>query len=174
MKLDEAKKQFVETWGTLGTNWGINRTMAQIHALMLVTEEPLNTEQVMDKLGISRGNANMNLRALVEWRLIEGRTVLGQRVEHFVAEKDIWKVVTRILTERRKRELDPLKTYLGNLHDIEDRHKKPAEHKAFVKMITDIENFVDTADKITNKLTDSNKGWFFNTLMKFILGKTKP
>ena len=71
MKLNEAKKQFLESWGLLGSQWGINRTMAQIHALLLVSDKPLTTDEIMAELNISRGNANMNLRDLVEWELAQ-------------------------------------------------------------------------------------------------------
>ncbi|MDB5284737.1 MAG: transcriptional regulator, partial [Bacteroidota bacterium] len=97
MKLDEAKQNFVEAWGTLGTNWGINRTMAQIHALLLVSDEPLSTDEIMEKLDISRGNTNMNMRALIDWGLAERKVKLGERMEFFVGEKDIWRVAVKII-----------------------------------------------------------------------------
>ncbi|HSI90116.1 MAG TPA: MarR family transcriptional regulator [Adhaeribacter sp.] len=173
MKLEEAKEQFIETWGTLGTNWGINRSMAQIHALLMVSTEPLNTDTIMETLQISRGNANMNIRALIDWGLIERRAVRGERVEYFSAEKDIWKVAIRILKERRKRELDPLKGYLGNLKTIDEADKKahPAETAEFENMVKDLEDFIDTADRITNKISNVDKSWFFSSLMKFVIGK---
>ncbi|MBS1613704.1 MAG: transcriptional regulator, partial [Bacteroidetes bacterium] len=115
MKLDEAKQRFVEAWGTLGTNWGINRTMAQIHALLLVTDEPLSTDQIMEILDISRGNVNMNMRALIDWGLAERRLKTGERMEFFTGEKDIWKVAVKIIRERRKREIDPLRSTLRDL-----------------------------------------------------------
>ena len=70
MNLEEAKNKFIQSWGTLGSQWGINRTMSQIHALLLVSAEPLSAEDVMEQLNISRGNANMNLRALMDWGLV--------------------------------------------------------------------------------------------------------
>lgn len=171
MKLKEAKVQFVEVWGNLGTNWGINRSMAQIHALLLVSKDMLNTDQVMETLQISRGNANMNIRALIDWGLIERRTIIGERVEYFTAEKDIWKVAIRILKERRKRELDPLKGYLGNLKEVDDREEHPEEYRDFNKLIFDLEEFIDTADRITNKISFADKNWFYSSLLRFILGR---
>src|SRR5688572_31071319 len=171
MKLAEAKTQFIETWGNIGTNWGINRTMAQIHALLLVATKPMNTDEVMEQLHISRGNANMNLRALIDWGLIEKRMKRGERTEFFEAEKDIWKVIIRIVKERRKRELDPLKAYLGNLKEIEDKAELPQEAAEFSKIILDIENFIDTADRLTNTMSAADKNWFFGSLMKFVIGK---
>ena len=71
MQLDEARQKFIQSWGTLGSAWGINKAMGQIHALLLVSEDPLSTEEVMEELQISRGNANMNIRALMDWGIVE-------------------------------------------------------------------------------------------------------
>jgi DNA-binding transcriptional regulator GbsR (MarR family) len=79
MELAEAKERFVQTWGTLGSNWGINRTMAQVHALLLVSATALSTEEVMEQLQISRGNANMNLRTLIDWGLVRREGKTGER-----------------------------------------------------------------------------------------------
>lgn len=169
MKLEEAKLRFVEAWGTLGTNWGINRTMAQIHALLLVSDEPLTTDDLMDKLDISRGNANMNVRALIDWGLAERRTKLGERVEYFTGEKDIWKVAVRIIRERRKREIDPLRATLRDLKMIDDREQNKEQYKTFMKLLEDIDGFAESADKMTDKLVLSDKNWFFGTLMKLMV-----
>ncbi|WP_295651831.1 MarR family transcriptional regulator [uncultured Mucilaginibacter sp.] len=83
MELAEAKQKFIDSWGTLGQEWGINRTMAQVHALLLVTPEALSTEEVMETLGISRGNANMTLRELMGWGLVDKQLKKGERREYF-------------------------------------------------------------------------------------------
>src|ERR1700761_2541867 len=108
MKLAEAKQQFIQSWGVLGSQWGINRTMAQVHALLLVASKPLSTDDIMSELSISRGNTNMNVRDLLDWGLVEKVIVQGDRKEYFNAEKDIWKVATRIMYQRKKRDLDPM------------------------------------------------------------------
>ncbi|MDQ3110528.1 MAG: MarR family transcriptional regulator [Bacteroidota bacterium] len=169
MKLKEAKHQFIETWGTLGTTWGISRTMAQIHALLLVADHPLSADDIIEQLQISRGNANMNTRALIDWGLVERKIKLGERGEYFVAEKDIWKVAMRIIRERRKREIDPLKKVLGQLKNVEDKAENKAEYNEYIKVVTDIEKFVDSADRITDKMNDADKNWFFSSLMKFVV-----
>jgi DNA-binding transcriptional regulator GbsR (MarR family) len=168
MKLEEAKQRFVETWGTLGTNWGINRTMAQIHALLLVTDELLSTDQIMETLDISRGNANMNLRALIDWGLAERRLKPGERMEFFAGEKDIWKVAVKIIRERRKREIDPLRSTLRDLKMIDDKDLKKEEYKTFMKLIDDIDSYAESLDRVADKLTLTDKGWFFGTLMKMM------
>lgn len=168
MKLTEAKQKFVEAWGTLGTNWGINRTMAQIHALLLTADEPLSTEQIMEQLDISRGNANMNIRALIDWGLAERKVKLGERMEYFTGEKDIWKVAVKIIRERRKREIDPLRHTLRELKMIDDKEQKKDEYKTFVKMLDDIDSYAESMDKVADKLVLTDKSWFFGTLMKLM------
>src|SRR6188768_1517131 len=105
MELKEAKDKFLNAWGTLGTSWGINRTMAQIHALLLISDSELTTEEIMEDLNISRGNANMNIRALMDWGLVHKKIKQGERKEYFVSEGDIWEIARLIARERRKREL---------------------------------------------------------------------
>ena len=107
MKLTEAKQQFISSWGAFGTHWGINRTMAQIHALLMTAPEPMYTDEIMEKLQISRGNANTNLRELVGWGLIQIIHRKGERKEFFQAEKDVWKMVITIAKERKRREIMP-------------------------------------------------------------------
>src|SRR5688500_17168496 len=119
MKLQEAKQQFISSWGAFGTHWGINRTMAQIHALLLTSADPLTQDDIMDQLNISRGNTNMNIRELINWGLVDRLLVTGERKEFFTAEKDIWKVVRMIVKERKKRELEPMLQLLDKLEDVE-------------------------------------------------------
>ena len=83
MALEKAKKKFIQSWASLGSNWGINKTMAQIHALFLISEEPLSTEDVMESLQISRGNTNMNIRPLIDWGLLYKEFKVGERREFF-------------------------------------------------------------------------------------------
>ncbi len=107
-RLQEAKNLLVRRWGEMGGYWGINRTMAEIHALLFVTRQPLCTDEVMDQLKISRGNASMNLRALVDWGLIQRVHHLGDRKEYFVADADVWHMFETIMRERRRREVEPI------------------------------------------------------------------
>jgi DNA-binding transcriptional regulator GbsR (MarR family) len=106
--LQEARNLLVRRWGEMGGYWGINRTMAEIHALLFVTREPLCTDDIMDQLKISRGNASMNLRGLVDWGLIERVHKLGDRKEYFQADTDVWHMFETIMRERRRREVEPI------------------------------------------------------------------
>jgi DNA-binding transcriptional regulator GbsR (MarR family) len=106
-RLAAARDEFVTQWGAIGSAWGINRTMAQIHALLIVTPGALTTDEVMEELKISRGNAHMNLRELVGWGLIRSVIRKGERKEYFEAEKDVWKMFCTIIRERKRREIRP-------------------------------------------------------------------
>ena len=108
MTYPEGKEKFIQSWGTLGSNWGINRTMAQIHALLLLAPDVLNAEEIRDELKISMGNANMNLRALIDWGLVYKEHKTGERKEFFRAEKDMLEIVKKIIQQRKKKELEPL------------------------------------------------------------------
>lgn len=168
MTLEEAKEQFVQTWGGLGSNWGINKIMAQVHALLLVSEELLTTEDVMEKLQISRGSANMNLRALVSWGLVSRTAVRGERKEYFIAEKDIWKIATRIASERRKREVEPILKALGNLKSFDTTAENEQEARTFREFIQSLEDFTDTVDGALDKMVRAEQHWFTSTLLKLL------
>src|SRR6218665_2784840 len=139
MDIKEAKQQFIQSWGVFGSNWGINRTMAQIHALLLVAPDALNADEIMEELQISRGNVNMNLRDLMNWGIVDKVLKPGERKEFFVAEKDIWKVAMRIMKERKKRELDPIIQTMEQIKGVEDQ--KDEETKAFLATVTQIQKF---------------------------------
>lgn len=167
MKLAEAKQQFIHSWGVLGSQWGINRTMAQVHALLLVSNAPLSTDEIMEQLNISRGNANMNIRDLLEWNLVDKVIVPGDRKEYFSAEKDIWKVATHIMQQRKKRELDPMIKTLNQISTIEG-DKKDAEIKAFTEAIANIKKFAAQADKTMDVLIKAEENWFWGNFLKLI------
>lgn len=167
MKYKEAKQQFIQTWGKLGSEWGINRTMAQVHALLLIAAKPLSTEDIMEELQISRGNANMNLRELINWTLISKELVPGDRMEYFVAEKNIWEVARRIAIERKKREIEPAKQALAKLKDTEAEGKN-ADVKEFIRMVSQLSSFVNKMDKTVDTMIKAEENWFFGTLFKMM------
>src|SRR3982751_1353300 len=146
MKLTEAKAQFISSWGAFGTHWGINRTMAQIHALLLISPDSLTQDDMMEELNISRGNVNMNTRDLINWGLIDRVLLPGERKEYFSAEKDIWKVVRQIVKERKKRELEPMLRLLDQFENV-DGDKKDRNVKAFVDVVSGIRKLGTQADK---------------------------
>ncbi len=165
MQFEDAKERFIQAWGTLGSNWGVNRTMAQIHALLLVASEALTTEDIRKELDISSGNANMNLRALMDWGLVHKKLKPGERKEYFVAEKEMWEVVKNIIIQRKKRELEPMLRVLEELQDIEVTDEKSEE---FAKMIKEVKLFAGKADTTLDSLTKSDSSWLVGTFMKMI------
>ena len=165
MKLPEAKQQFIQSWGVFASQWGINRTMAQVHALLLVSPGPLSTDEIMDGLSVSRGNANMNVRELMNWELVSKVIVPGDRKEYFAAEKDIWKVTTRIMQQRKKRELDPMLKALAQLSHVEG-DKRNAEVKAFTDTLENIRKFAGHAEKIMDMMIKAEENWFLGNFLK--------
>lgn len=113
----QAQDEFIAAWGQMGSAWGISRTMAEVHALLYITGDALCTDDVMDRLEISRGNASMSLRALQDWGLIYRVHKRGDRKEYFEVESDVWAMFKTIARERKKRELDPV---LASLYEIRD------------------------------------------------------
>lgn len=165
MKLNEARQQFISSWGAFGTNWGINRTMAQIHALLLITPDPLTQDDIMEELNISRGNTNMNIRKLINWGLVERVLLTGERKEYFTAEKDIWKVVKQIVKERKKRELEPMLKLLDQLEAVEG-DKRDRNVKTFVDTVSSIKKLGRQADKTLDVMIRAEESWFIGAIMK--------
>jgi DNA-binding transcriptional regulator GbsR (MarR family) len=161
LKYEDCKEKYLETWGTLATQWGINRTMAQIHALILISPELLSAEDIMEELQISRGNANMNIRALMEWGLVEKKILKGERKEFFYSKKDIWELFKQITKERRKRELDPVIEMLSTFKSLE---AKTEEEKEFVKVTSDIARVSKKLNNILDLAIQSDELWIMNKI----------
>ncbi len=165
MELEEAKLQFIEAWGKLGSEWGINRTMAQVHALLLITPEPISTEEIMEQLSISRGNANMTIRDLINWGLVEKQLKPGERKEYFYADKDTWNIARQVARERRKRELEPVIKVLNELTKVEGDSKDPA-YKTFHKTVKDINKLAANVDKLFVTVLNAEESWFWGSIFK--------
>lgn len=163
MTFDEAKAKFIQTWGTLATQWGINRTMAQIHALLMISPEPLDTDAVMEQLQISRGNASMNLRDLMDWSLIYKYLKPGDRREYYIAEKDVWKIARQVAKERRRREITPVIEVLNDLKKVET---DTPEAEAFHKVVSDLSNVVGFADNTLNAVIKAEENWLMGQFLK--------
>jgi len=139
--------------------------MAQIHALLLVSPEALSAEEIMNKLKISRGNANMNIRALIDWGLVFKELKAGERKEYFVAEKDMWEVVKNIIIQRKKRELEPMLRVLDEISSVEEVDQ---ESREFAEIVREIKLFSSKADSTLDTLVKSDSNWFVGTFMKMI------
>ena len=107
MELSAAARRFVLHWGSMGSSWGVNRTVAQIHALLYLAPRPLHAEEIVDTLGVARSNVSNSLRELIGWGLVRRVQVLGDRRDHFEALGDVWEMFRRVMEERQRREFDP-------------------------------------------------------------------
>ena len=107
IKLTPVIEKFILHWGEMGTKWGINRTVAQIHALLYIWPEPLNAEQIADTLSVARSNVSTSIRELQGWGIVKTVNILGDRRDHFESIKEVWELFEIIMTERKKREIDP-------------------------------------------------------------------
>ena len=165
MTVYEGKEKFINSWGTLGSNWGISRTMAQVHALLLVSPDSLSADEVMEQLKISRGNANMNIRALIDWGLVHKELKPGERKEFFVAEKDMWEVVKKIIIQRKKKELEPMLKVLDEISCVEGLCQDSEE---FCNVIKDLKLFSSKADMTLDTLIKADSNWFIGKFMKMI------
>lgn len=154
---EEAIDRFVAFWGTMASNWGINPTMAKVYALLYCVEEPLNTDDIMERLEISRGSANMNLRSLLDWELVEKTHVDGSRKDHYVAEKDVWQVTTRIIEERERQEVRPVRERLQGIADHllpEDERldERPEAEQHLHRRIQNLIDLIDVFEGVTDGL----------------------
>ena len=164
MELNDAKNRFIQAWGTLGSNWGINKAMAQIHALLLLAAEPLSAEDIMEQLQMSRGNVNMNLRALMDWGIVKKDHIVGERKEYFSTGKDVWELAKQVSKERRRREIEPIINVLQSIQSVSGENKKAVAE--FKKTTGDLLNFSLKVDTVIDKFSKSDQNWFYKLLMK--------
>lgn len=152
LSLIEARNLLVRRWGEMGGYWGINRTMAEIHALLFVSRSPLCTDDIMDQLQISRGNTSMNLRALVDWGLIRKSHKLGDRKEYFEADTDVWRMFETIMRERRRREVEPIIATLDRCGEVPEHAGADEEARSdvreFRRRIESLKQFLITMSKL--------------------------
>ena len=115
MELTPLTQRFILHWGEMGARWGINRTVAQIHALLYLSHRPLNAEEIADTLGVARSNVSTSLKELQNWGIVRIAHVMGDRRDHFESMKDVWEMFRVIMDERKKRETDPTLQLLREL-----------------------------------------------------------
>ena len=154
-KYEQALEQFVLLWGEMASAWGINKTMAQIHALLYAKSDPLDTDAIMEQLDISRGNANMNLRNLLHWQLIHKVHFKGKRKDYYTAEKDVWEIVATIVRERQQREIAPIRENLEDclaLIESDDPEAETDGEKEFRERIENFTEFLEMFERFTAAL----------------------
>ena len=158
-RAQHAVDEFVLLWGEMASHWGINRTMAQIHALLYAADRALDTDAIMERLQISRGNANMNLRALVDWNLVRKTHQLGSRKDFFVAEADVWTITTTIIEERQRREIKPVQRALDDVAaDLRSDGALSDEEAALADRIDALNEIMTVFDAFTNALLPLVRG----------------
>lgn len=166
MKYQEAKAELIQAWGNLGYSWGLNKTMAQIHALLMISPKALSTEEIMDELSISRGNANMNIRALLDWGIIARISVPGERKEYFKSEKDVWALARQVAKERRKRELEPIIKVLKEVNEVPNDSSE--QTREFKKVVKELKGFAEKSDALLETFIRAEESWFWNSIMKLM------
>lgn len=163
MEFSEAKTQFISTWGELGCNWGICRTMGHIHALLLINPDSMGTEEIMNELQISRGNANMNLRALLDWGLVYRSSKPGERKDFYRAEKDFWNIFRLTLKKRKQKELNPM---LKMIKEISAIQVDCSKSKEFCKVLKDLDHISSAANNSLDKLLESESNLLINSFVR--------
>jgi DNA-binding transcriptional regulator GbsR (MarR family) len=139
MKLTPAKERFILHWGEMGTRWGINRTVAQIHALLHISAKPLHAEDIADTLSIARSNVSNSLKELQNWGIVKITHVMGDRRDHFESMHDVWTLFQTIMDERKRRELDPTAAVLRECAAAAKSEGDELAHKR----LTELTEFVD-------------------------------
>lgn len=161
--LQRSRTLFIRRWGEMAASWGISRTMAEIHALLFISGEPLCTDDLMDQLQVSRGSASMNLRQLLTWGLIHRVHQRGDRKEYFVAESDVWQMFEIITRERRRREVEPIVETIRKCREMlaeeavggDDRVRR--EVQTYAGRMDDMHEFFSIMNSLFNVLTKLGK-----------------
>ena len=161
-QLRRVQDEFIRRWGEMGQTWGINRTMAEIHALCYIVAQPLCTDDVMERLHISRGNASMSLRALCDWGIIRRMHKRGERREYFESLSDVWEMFSIIAAERKRREMDPvLETIKQCQQMLNEAHIGKAAREEAVQLtrqrLAGMEEFMSVTNKIFQQFIGNAK-----------------
>jgi HTH-type transcriptional regulator, glycine betaine synthesis regulator len=172
-QLKQVQDEFIRRWGEMGQTWGINRTMAEIHALLYITAQPLCTDDVMERLNISRGNASMSLRALCDWGIIRRQHKRGERREYFESLGDVWEMFSIIAAERKRREMDPvLETIKKCQQMLDERNLGPAARSEEVQAtrgrLGQMEEFMSVTNKIFQAFISNTRAGL-NKVVKVLL-----
>jgi DNA-binding transcriptional regulator GbsR (MarR family) len=171
MKLTAAKERFILHWGEMGTRWGINRTVAQIHALLHVSAKPLNAEDIAETLGIARSNVSTSLKELQSWRIVKIVHVMGDRRDHFESMHDVWTLFQIIMDERKRRELDPT---IVVLRECLEKARAEGDELA-TRRLAELTEFVESMSGWYEQLRKlPASGWKQMAKMGGALGKLVP
>jgi DNA-binding transcriptional regulator GbsR (MarR family) len=157
-RLEQIEDQFVESWNSMATLWGISPTMARIHGLLYISGADLSMEDIMGRLAISRGNVSMNLAKLVEWGLVHRVHRKGDRKEYFASITDLWEMFTLVAKQRKQREIDPL---LSSLRRCKEQLAGPlgdGDDQGRARRINELWKFLTMVDSLAQRFFDSQRG----------------
>lgn len=166
MEYQEAKEKFINTWGSLGSLWGINKAMAQIQALLFISPKALSMEDIMERLQISRGNTSMNLRQLMDWGIVSKELVPGERKEFFTTQKDVQELARIVAKERSRREIQPVVKVLQEVSSIKDDGTEKT--KELIKQTQALHELTESADAMLNTLVNQKQNWITKSLVKLL------
>lgn len=167
-----SRDEFISQWGAIGGSWGINRTMAQVHALLVTSEKALTTDEVMAALKISRGNAHQNLKELVGWGLVRNIIRKGERREYYEAEKDVWRIFCIVVRERKRREIEPA---LRALRTCEEKTRSLRGEQAvtFNRQIKALLELLAQMDAVMDRMSKSEQSTVMPLLLKLLAKSSK-
>ena len=160
--LTEVQQKFILHWGEMGTRWGINRTVAQIHALLYITPKALNAEEITEALSVARSNVSNSLRELQGWGIVKVVHVLGDRRDHFESMKDVWEMFRVIMDERKRREMDPTLALLRQCRAEAESAKERDPYS--IERLKEMESFFETT---TDWYTQLRK-WPTKAIVRFV------
>jgi len=149
MKLTPVMEKFILHWGEMGWRWGINRSVAQVHALLMLTPKPLPADEICESLGVARSNVSNSIKELQGWGLVRVVHVFGDRREHFETLKDVWEMFLIILRERKKREIDPTLQTLRECAAESAKAKDGADHTT--KRLSELIEFMELTSSWADK-----------------------
>ena len=153
----DGRKNFIELWGDMGARWGVPRSMTELHALLFITGKPMNTDEIMAELSISRGNVSMTLRTLLDWGIIVRSQQSENRKDYYKAEQDVWKLFYTILRARKRREFDPLLEQLGGCRATTKSSRRSDREKQHDQKIDDLLALCVFFDGLANTISKSGK-----------------
>ncbi len=161
-KLSPVQQKFILHWGEMGTRWGINRTVAQVHALLFVSPKPLNADDIVETLAVARSNVSTSLKELQSWGIVKMTHILGDKRDHFESMKDVWELFRVVLNERKRREIDPTMQMLNEC--IAEAEKEKVADKYTEERLRDLREFFET----TSAWYVQIRQWPTGALVKFV------
>jgi len=160
-KLSPVQQKFILHWGEMGTRWGINRTVAQVHALLFISPKPLNADEIVETLGVARSNVSTSLKELQSWGIIKLVHQMGDKRDHFESMKDVWELFRVVLNERKRREMDPTTQFLNECIAEAEQDKTDAYTQARLR---DLRDFMETTSAWYMQI----RQWPTSTIAKFV------